>query len=31
LPPDISDPFLTDDCARVYFSGFGSIFYIQQS
>jgi hypothetical protein len=28
--PAISDPFLTQDCARIYFSGLSSIFYSQQ-
>ena len=30
LPGQINDAFMDDACARVYFSGFGSIFYIQQ-
>ena len=28
--PDVPDPFLTEDCARVYFSGIGSVFYAQR-
>lgn len=28
--PDVIDPFLTEDCARIYFSGFGSVFYVEQ-
>jgi hypothetical protein len=27
--PSIQDPFLRDDCARIYFSGIGSIWYEQ--
>ncbi len=28
--PNLSDGFLTEDCARVYFSSVGSVFYVQQ-
>ncbi|MDB4956779.1 MAG: hypothetical protein JWO36_4348 [Myxococcales bacterium] len=28
--PVITDPFLSEDCARLYFSGIGSIWYVQQ-
>lgn len=28
--PFTSTPFMTDDCARIYFSGFGSMFWVQQ-
>ncbi len=28
--PPASDPFLTEDCARVYFSSLGTIAYVQQ-
>jgi hypothetical protein len=28
--PIVEDPFMTEDCARVYFSGIGSIWYVQQ-
>jgi hypothetical protein len=27
--PSIPDPFLRDDCGRVYFSGIGSVWYVQ--
>jgi hypothetical protein len=29
-PPIVLDPFMTDDCARLYFNGLQSIFYVQQ-
>jgi hypothetical protein len=28
--PIVNDPFLTEDCSRLYFSGIGSIWYVQQ-
>ncbi len=28
--PSASDPFMTDDCARVYFANLGSVVYVQQ-
>ena len=28
--PNVADPFLTEDCARIYFSGLGSVFYESQ-
>ena len=28
--PLITDPFFTEDCSRLYFSGIGSIWYVQQ-
>jgi hypothetical protein len=28
--PDVSDPFMSDDCARIYFSGLGSLLYVDQ-
>jgi len=29
--PDVTDPFLTEDCGRIYFSTAGSIWYAQQN
>jgi len=26
----VLDPFMTDECARLYFNGLQSIFYVQQ-
>jgi hypothetical protein len=28
--PNVPDAFMTEDCSRIYFSGIGSIFYVQQ-
>jgi hypothetical protein len=28
--PDVADPFMSDDCARIYFSGLGSLLYVDQ-
>jgi hypothetical protein len=28
--PSLDDLFMTDDCARVYMSGFGGLYYVQQ-
>jgi len=30
VPPMVTDPTLTDDCGRMYFSALGSVFYAQQ-
>ncbi len=30
VPPGAGHPFLTDDCARVYFDGLSNLFYVQQ-
>jgi hypothetical protein len=29
-PPIVTTPFMTDDCARLYFTGLQSIFYVNQ-
>ena len=30
IPPHVYDSAMTEDCARVYFSGLGAVFYVQQ-
>ncbi len=29
-PADLSEPYMTDDCARLYFSALDTVFYISQ-